>query len=103
MLDMLTVQELCALLVVKPWKLREWRKLGNGPYYIKLDGHYLYPIKELKRWLNANKYRHEAQEALKKEEDALATLQKEIKTLEQTRKTLRAKRRELLLQEEGLV
>jgi hypothetical protein len=50
---LLTSFEIGAFLRVSRWTLKDWRKAGKGPPYVKLSRHVVrYPVVGLKRFLN---------------------------------------------------
>ena len=99
-LMMVTPKEVCTFLMIKEWKLRQMRKLGTGPSYVKIGGTLYYPLADLIRWVNSRKYRHEAQEHLEAEKSKLQDIKESLQKAEQLRLSLFKERRALLLKEE---
>jgi hypothetical protein len=53
-LGLLTQEELAAVLDVSPDTLREWRRLKQGPDYVKAGKGVMYREKDIMRWLERN-------------------------------------------------
>lgn len=53
-LGLLTQTELAAVLDVSPDTLREWRRLKQGPDYVKVGKSVMYREKDVMRWLERN-------------------------------------------------
>jgi predicted site-specific integrase-resolvase len=54
-LELWTQAQLAALLNVKPNTLREWRRLGKGPAYIRIQKGVFYRKADVENWLEDNK------------------------------------------------
>jgi hypothetical protein len=53
-LGLLTQEELAVLIEVSPDTLREWRRLKQGPDYVKAGKGVMYREKDVLRWLERN-------------------------------------------------
>jgi DNA-binding transcriptional MerR regulator len=53
-LGLLTQEELAQLIDVSPDTLREWRRLKQGPDYVKAGKSVMYREKDVLRWLERN-------------------------------------------------
>jgi predicted DNA-binding transcriptional regulator AlpA len=55
-LELLDTAAVAQLLSVTPHTVREWRKKGEGPPWIRLpSGTYRYPRTDLEKWLSQNR------------------------------------------------
>lgn len=53
-LGLLTQDELAAVLDVSPETLREWRRIKQGPDYVKAGKNVMYREKDVMRWIERN-------------------------------------------------
>lgn len=54
MLGLLTQHQLAELLNVQTTTLREWRRLGKGPDFVKIEKAVYYRLEDVQKWIKLN-------------------------------------------------